>query len=736
MQPVTRKLRVALAGNPNSGKTSVFNLLTGLHQQVGNWAGVTVERKSGRLRHGAYELEITDLPGTYSLTSYTLEERIARQFILEEHPDVIVNVVDAANLERNLQLTAQLLEMGVDLVVDLNMWDEFTGSGARLDLERFGALIGAPVVTTVGHRGHGRTEILDAILRLVEGRSRRHRHVPVSLGTRVETVVQQLADRAEQLAVTGDVPLEPPARYLATKLLEGDPQAVEHVHNRLPALKPLLLEADEARRHVRQATGLEPARVIAAGRHGFIEGLLRETLSAGPLDRMRRSRQLDRVLTHRMLGLPIFVGFMWLLFNATFVVGSHPAAWIERIVALLASLAAGVLPAGVVRDLVVDGVLGGVGAVAVFLPSIMILFLGIALLEDTGYMARIAFIMDRVMHLFGLHGKSFIPMLTGFGCTVPAILATRTLESRRDRTLTALLVPHMSCSARLPVYVLLAGAFFGANAGNVVMAIYLLGILIALGVGVLFSRTLLREEQAAFVMELPPYRWPTLRGLGVHTWARSRHYLKKMAGVILLASIVLWALGNFPRSPAAAALEARAARLAAGAGAAAEVSALRRQAAAAAIEASVIGRLGLAIEPVLRPLGFDWRMGVSLVSGFVAKEVVVSTMGVLYHVGASGVAPGAARGAGAGAATGGRAGQASLPGLREALREPDHGFTPLVAAGFMVFVLLYTPCVASILAMRRELGARWMWFDVGYQIALAWLAAFAVYQLGRALGWG
>jgi len=731
MHPATRVLRVALAGNPNSGKTSVFNVLTGLHQQVGNWAGVTVERKSGRIRHGGYELEIIDLPGTYSLTSYTLEERIARQYIFDERPDVIVNVIDAANLERNLHLTVQLLEMGVDLIVDLNMWDEFTASRARLDVERFGVLLGTPVVTTVGHRGHGRTELLDAILRLAEGRSRRHRHVPISLGTRVETVVQQLAERAEQLSAAAGVPLRLPSRYVATKLLEGDPQVVEHIHNRLPALKPLLLEADTTRDHLRLATGMEPARVIGAGRHGFIAGLLRETLSSGPLDRMHRSRQLDRVLTHRVLGLPIFVAFMWLLFNATFTMGAHPAAWIERLVALLGNVVAGALPAGVLRDLVVEGVFGGVGAVAVFLPSIMILFLGIALLEDTGYMARIAFIMDRVMHLFGLHGKSFIPMLTGFGCTVPAILATRTLESRRDRILTALLVPHMSCAARLPVYVLLAGAFFGAQAGNAVMAIYLLGILVALGVGALFSHTFLREEQASFVMELPPYRWPTLRGLAAHTWARSHHYLKKMAGVILIASIVLWVLGNFPRSSTAADLEAHAAQLAARGGATAEVSKLRRQAAAVAIEQSVIGRMGRAIEPVLRPLGFDWRMGVSLVSGFVAKEVVVSTMGVLYQVGAAGATGDAGDGM-----TGAQAGATGPPTLREALRAPGGGFTPLTAAAFMVFVLLYTPCVASIVAMRRELGARWMWFDVGYQLALAWLAAFGVYRIGTMLGWG
>ena len=696
MEPKRRIIRVALAGNPNAGKTSIFNLLTGLHQQVGNWPGVTVERKNGHLEHGGYRFEVTDLPGIYSLTSFSLEERITRQYLVEERPDVVIHVVDAANLKRNLDLTVQLLEMGLDVVVDLNMWDEFQGSGARLDLKRFEELLGAPVVTTVGHRGRGREPILDAVVRLVEERNARHRHVPITLGTRVEHLLVELS-RAIERAASGTLPV--PARYVAAKLIEGDADVAAWVHNRLSDGKTLLDEAEASRKHVRSVTGLEPARVIAEGRYGFVDGLLRETQDAPPLDRMELSRQLDRVLTHRYLGLPIFIGFMWLLFNVTFTLGSYPMTWIEALAGWLGARVADTLPASVITDLIVDGIIGGVGSVAVFLPNIAILFLGISLLEDSGYMARIAFIMDRVMHLFGLHGKSFIPMLTGFGCTVPALMATRTLESRRDRILTVLLVSHMSCSARLPVYVLFAGAFFAQHAGNVVMLIYLLGVLAALLLGMLFSRTLFRREQASFVMELPPYRWPTTRGLLAHTWDRTRVYLRKMGGIILIASALLWVLSNFPRDPRLADSDAHDP----------EVSAAR-------IEYTVIGRVGKFIEPAIAPLGFDWRMGVSLATGFVAKEVVVSSMGVLYH-------------------TGEDADEESQT-LRQALRDPRYGITPLTAFAFMIFVLLYVPCVVAVIAVRREVGWRWMVFDVAYQVLLAWLAAFAVYQGGRLLGLG
>lgn len=713
-----RTLRVALAGNPNAGKTSIFNLLTGLHQQVGNWPGVTVERKTGTLRHGDYRIEVIDLPGTYSLSAYSLEEQIAREFVLRERPDIVINVVDAANLARHLQLTVQLLEVGVDVIVALNMWDEFEQTGSRLDRVRMEALLGVPVVATVGHRGRGRRELLDAIAALAEERHSRHRHVPISLGPALEPALGELAAR---IAGVGEPPLDLPARYLATKLLEGDAPIAADLHNRRPDARGLLLAAEELRQRVRRETGEEPARLFRDGRRGFIAGLLREVLTQPSSDRMAPSRSIDRVLTHRWLGLPIFLGFMWLLFNLTFTLGAPLQSGLEWWLERFSGAVAGLLPGGWIEDLVVDGVIAGVGAVLVFLPNILLLFLGIALLEDTGYMARAAFLTDRAMHVLGLHGQSFIPMLMGFGCSVPAILATRTLANRRDRILTALLVPHMSCSARLPVYILFAGAFFERHAGNVVALIYLLGILMAVLVGRLFSRTLFRHEQAAFVMELPPYRWPTLPGLTLHMWHRARLYLRKMGGVILIASVVFWALSVLPP------LEAPASP--------------REQ-----VEHSVLGRVGRAIGPVIEPLGFPWEMGVTLLAGFVAKEVVVSSMAVLYQAeepaAAAAPEPVATDAAAPEPAATGRD-QAAPAGtgatgrdLGDVLRSGDAGLSPLAAFAFMAFVLLYTPCIMTILTIRREFGARWMWFDIGYQVALAWGVAFVIYQGGRLIGLG
>lgn len=715
---MNKTLRIALAGNPNAGKTSIFNLLTGLHHQVGNWPGVTVERYSGAVTYNGYDIEVVDLPGTYSLTSYTIEEKVAREYILNAKPDVIINVVDSANLERNLDLTMQLLEMGVDVIIDLNMWDEFEKSGARIDLAKFEQLTGAPVVTTIGHRQEGKTALLDAALRLHENIEQIHRHIPVTFGSHVEDVLVDLATELE--SAYGD-DLIMPSRYGAGKLIEGDPFVIELLHNRKPeALKiteRLIGLAEEKRRHIEQATGLTAVRVIADGRYGFIRGLLSEIKQRQPMfDRMEFSRQLDRVLTHRLIGIPLFLGFMWLLFNTTFTLGAYPMAWIETLFGWLDGLAASLLPAGFISDLVVDGILGGVGSVAVFIPNIMILFLGISILEDSGYMARAAFIMDRVMHLFGLHGKSFIPMLMGFGCTVPAIMATRTLESQRDRILTSLLLPHMSCAARFPVYVLFAGAFFAGYAGNVVFGLYLFGVLVALLMGLLFSRTLFRQQEAAFVMELPPYRWPTSRGLFGHMWNRTWCYIKKIGTVILVASAVLWFLGAYPQNPDARNGAARIEALRAAGAPATEIESARIASAAADMEYTIIGRLGKLTEPLIRPLGFDWRMGVSILTGFVAKEVVVSTMGVLYRAGEDETE---------------ESGQ-----LRAALQAPEHNITPLKALAFLVFILLYTPCVAAILTIRRELGARWMWFDIGYQLVLAWVMSLLVYQGGSLLGLG
>lgn len=702
------RLTIALAGNPNSGKTSIFNAMTGARQQVGNWPGVTVEKKVGSLTHRGYEIRIIDLPGTYSLTAYSLEERITRSFLIEERPDVVIHVVDSGNLARNLYLTVQLLELELDLVLDLNMWDEFVGSGAELDLERLHRMTGAPIVPTIGHRGEGVRELLDAAVDLAEEREEHHRHVPISYGPHVDDVLAELAGLLEGRE---DLFRGHPVRWAAIKLLEKDPELTDLLSGRDGSTARIRSAVDSAIRHMEVATGADAERVVSEGRHGYVEGALREALTDVLTDRMETSRRIDGVFTNRLLGYPIFLTFMWLLFQATFKLGAYPMRWMSVLVDRLSEALSVALPQSLLTELVVDGVVGGVGSVVVFLPNIVILFLGIAFLEDSGYMARAAFLMDRLMHGLGLHGKSFIPMLMGFGCSVPAVMAARTLESQRDRVLTVLLVPLMSCSARLPVYLLIAGTFFAERAGSVIFIVYVTGIAAALAVGRLLAATLFRSAPSPFVMELPPYRLPTTRGLLIHTWERSKIYLKKMGGVILVASIVLWFLGSFPRSGGvsgggpveAALLRAEGTELALERAAAMEGAAGR-------LERSYIGRAGRAVAPFFEPLGFTWQMGVALGTGFVAKEVVVSTLGVLYAPETTGAS------------------------LREALRDPANGITPLAAFAYMVFVLLYTPCIVTVAAIRREAGLRWMWFSIGYQLALAWIVSFGVYQAGRLVG--
>ncbi len=708
-----RRLRIALAGNPNSGKTSVFNAMTGARQKVGNWPGVTVEKKIGSLSYRGYEIEVVDLPGTYSLTAYSVEERAARSFIVEESPDIVIHVIDTGNLARNLYLTVQLMELGVDLVLDLNMWDEFEGSGATLDLEKLHQMMGAPVVTTIASREEGIHSLLDAAIDLAEDREEHHRHVPVSYGPHVDDVLTELIGLIEKC---DEIRSAAPVRWTAIKLLERDPEAMKLAACDTPQAAAVREAVERLTRHIENATGSDAEKVISEGRYGYIEGALREALTEQTVDRMENSRRIDEVLTNRFLGYPVFLLLMWILFQVTFRIGDYPEMWISRFVGWLSATLGAVLPQSLLSSLLVDGVVGGVGSVIVFMPNILILFLGVAFLEDSGYMARAAFLMDRLMHSLGLHGKSFIPLLMGFGCSVPAIMATRTLESNRDRLLTTLLVPLMSCSARLPIYLLIAGTFFAGKAGTAVFAIYLLGIVMAMLMGRLFAATLFRSAPAPFVMELPPYRFPTVKGLTVHMWERSKIYLQKMGGVILVASVILWFLGAFPEAPGTAEYEQELASLqAAGTpAAAAQAAQLRHDHAAQQIETSYIGQAGKFISPVVAPMGFTWEMGVSLMTGFVAKEVIVSTMGVLYHVGE---------------------GQ-DRKSLQSALSSPSSGITPLSAFAFMVFVLLYTPCIVAVIAIKREAGARWMWFSIGYQTALAWLVSFGVYRIGMLWGLG
>ncbi len=706
----TREITIALAGNPNSGKTSIFNAITGAHQKVANFPGVTIEKREGRKKHNGYDIRLVDLPGSYNLTAYSPDEKVARDFIINERPDLIINVIDSGNLERGLYLTMQLIEMGVDVVIDLNMWDEAQEAGIEINTEKLSRLLGAPVVKTIGNRAQGIDALLEASISLQEDEDKTHRHPPISYGPRLDDIV---TDLSRQVSCCGACRACRNPRWLAVKLLEGDSE-IKHKYLEKED-SSLLLERrlEEYVNHLKKTANQDPEAAISEGRYGYVAGIVREVVKRPPTDRMRLSVQIDNFLTHRLWGYPIFLLIIWLIFQATFKIGLYPMGWINAGVAFLQAGVIKALPPGLISDMMIDGVIGGLGAVIVFLPNIVILFLGISILEDSGYMARAAFLMDRLMHFLGLHGKSFIPLLMGFGCNVPAIMATRTLESSKDRILTILLIPLMSCSARLPVYILLAGAFFPGHAPNVIFSIYLLGVAAAIGAARLFRKTILRPDDAPFVMELPPYRWPTPLSILIHMWERTKIYLRKMGGVILIASVALWCLGYFPRKAEFTQnydaqieqLSVQGAEVAK-----AQISRLEEMKASEELEYSFIGRLGRITRPVFAPLGFNWELGVSLLTGFVAKEVVVSTMGVLYHI------------------------TEGSETLQSMLTSPENGLNPLAAYAFMAFVLLYTPCMPTIFAVKREIGARWMWFSILFQAVLAWMTAFVIYQGGRLLG--
>jgi ferrous iron transport protein B len=720
MKP-TERLRIALAGNPNSGKTTLFNAITGARHHVGNWPGVTVEKKEGLTTFDGIEITVVDLPGTYSLTAYSIEEIVARRFIVHEKPDVVLHVVDSSNLERNLFLTTQLLQLGSKVVLALNMSDALRESGARIDADKLGALLGAPAVFTVGHKGGGIRELMETVVRVARGEHPQVRRVRVPYGHEIESHLAPLTEKAEALDLF-EIPHPP--RWLVIKALEYDKEMVQAIRAAGGKGALFLEEIEETRRHLQSLYGEEPEIVFTERLYGFVAGILKEVYFEPPIARISRSDQIDSVLTHKILGLPVFFLMVWAVFQLTFAVGEAPMGWIDSLISWLSGFAAARMNEGLLRSLVVDGVVSGVGSVLVFLPNIFILFLCISFLEDSGYMARAAFLTDRVMHLLGLHGKAFIPMLMGFGCNAPAIMATRTLESERDRLLSILINPLMSCSARLPVYVLITGAFFAPeHAGTVIFSIYLLGLFLAIAMGRLFSKTILPGKAAPFVMELPPYRLPTLRGLFIHTWDRGKVFLRKMGGVILVGSLAIWALSVFPRDvPFSRDYDAEIDRVQEAQGyggdhgdAEKEIARLESARESERIEASYIGRVGKALEPVFRPLAFDWRNGVALLTGFVAKEIVVSTLGVLYQAGPEA--------------------EEESEGLIRALRRS--GMTPLVAYGFMAFVLIYTPCLGTVAVIRRETNSlRWTAFSIGYAVALAWLVAFFIVRGGALLGLG
>jgi len=730
------RIVVALAGNPNSGKTTLFNALTGARQHVGNYPGVTVERKEGTRRHNGVDLKIVDLPGTYSLTAYSAEELVARNFLIEETPDVVVDVLDSSNLERNLYLAVQLMELGVPLVLAFNMSDMARARGWDFDTEKLSRFFGARIVETVGHKGVGIRELLDAVTATAaeevakesrdgsgagvrdglspnDGGNGPKRRVPrIDYGRQIEQEITNLASIVgETLPVNGNMD----ARWVALKLLENDKELRAKVVS--PEINALI---DKRAGDVEKILGEHPEIAIAGRRYGFISGACQEAVRSTIEFRHTLSDRIDSVITHRVLGIPVFLGLMYLVFHLTFTLGDPPMGWIEGFFAWMGRVVDRGWPEGtesLLHSLLRDGIIGGVGGVIVFLPNILLLFLAIAVLEDSGYMARAAFIMDRVMHKIGLHGKSFIPMLIGFGCSVPAIMAARTLENRRDRLTTMLVTPLMSCGARLPIYALIIPAFFPqAWQAPMLWVIYVTGILLAVGSAKLLRSTVLKGESVPFVMELPPYRMPTIKGVLIHMWERGWLYLKKAGTIILGISILLWAMTTFPGlcPEEEARYEGVRQGVQAGPGTDAEkagrLAALDGEEAQAGLARSIAGRIGHALEPVLKPMGFDWRIGTSLIGAFAAKEVFVAQMGIVYSLGET---------------------HEGSETLREKLRD---NYTPLVGFCIMLFCLVSAPCMATIAVMKRESNS-WGWalFQLGGLTLLAYVLTVAVFQVGSLL---
>ena len=710
-----RTINVALVGNPNCGKTSLFNIASGAHEHVGNYSGVTVDAKEGFFDFQGYHFRIVDLPGTYSLSAYSPEEIYVRRHIIDQTPDIIINVVDASNLERNLYLTTQLIDMNVRMVVALNMYDELEASGNTLDYVKLGELFGVPMLPTVSRTGRGVEKLFHILITLYEGgdfldkkgqvraeiledfrewhkeyvpdhafgshqEEEEHprgffRHIHINHGPELERSID-----AVKLVISENENIRHKysTRFLAIKLLEND-KDLEGMVKGLPNGDKILEVRDREKQRIREVLNEDSEQAITDAKYGFISGALRETFVDNHQDKEHMTRVINSIVTHRIWGFPVFFLFMFLMFEITFVLGAYPQGWIESLVAVIGDFISNNMSEGPLKDLLIDGIIGGVGGVIVFLPNILILYLFISLMEDSGYMARAAFIMDKIMHKMGLHGKSFIPLIMGFGCNVPAVMASRTIENRKSRLVTILINPLMSCSARLPIYLLLVGVFFPQHASLVLLSIYSLGIILAVIMARLFSRFLVKGDDTPFVMELPPYRMPTSKAIFRHTWEKGAQYLRKMGGIIMVASIVIWALGYYPRPDASADL-------------------------AQQQENSYIGRIGKAIEPVMEPLGFDWKLSIGILSGVGAKELVVSSLGVLY-------------------ADDAEADQTTL-----AERLP---ITPLVAYGYMVFVLLYFPCIATLAAIRQEAGSwKWAAFAATYTTVLAWIMSFAVHQLG------
>ena len=693
-------IRVALVGNPNCGKTSLFNIASGSHEHVGNYSGVTVDAKEGKFSYGGYQFTLVDLPGTYSLSAYSPEELYVRRNLVEEMPDVVINVVDASNLERNLYLTTQIIDMSLRVVMALNMYDELRSKGDTLDIETLGHLLGMPVIPTVSRSGEGIEKLFDTVIKVYETNDPRlARHIHVNHGAELEKSIDRIKFLIQK---NTDIRYKYSTRYLAIKYLENDSE-IEKVVEALPNRDEIISARFDESRRIEELLQTNPESAIVDAKYAFVQGALKETWQPAQERRAKHSlsEKIDAVVTNKWLAFPIFILLLYVIFEGTFTIGDYPMRWIEWLVEKFSDFVSAYMPEGMLKDMVVDGIIGGVGSVLVFLPNILILYLFISLLEDSGYMARAAFIMDRLMHKIGLHGKSFIPMIMGFGCNVPAIMATRTIENRKSRLITMLIIPMMSCAGRLPIYILLVGAFFPSYGSLVMLGIYAFGILMAILSAKILSR-FLKDDDLPFVMELPPYRVPTAKSVFRHTWEKGKQYLHKMAGIILVCSIIIWFLGYFPNHNKY--------------GTVAEQQ-----------ENSFIGYIGKGIEPVLEPLGYDWRMGVSIISGIGAKELVVSTLGVMYSAEAEEIE-----------AASGEIGAAPLTeetpedeaGDTRLQKALQRSITPAAALSYMIFVLLYFPCIATFVAIKQESGGwKWAVFSAVYTIVLAWVMAFIVYRI-------
>jgi len=740
---LSKTINVALVGNPNSGKTTFFNFASGSKERVGNYGGVTIDAKEATFSHNGYKFVVTDLPGTYSITAYTPEEVFVRDFIQGQVPDVIINVVDASNLERNLYLTTQLIDMDVKVVMVLNMFDELQSKGDLLDYESLGKLLGIPMVPAVSKKGKGIKETFEKVIDVFEDKDPDLRHIHINYGISIEASISKLQ---ELLKIDGNqgVTSRVSPRFLAIKMLENDAEAIKSVSKDCVNSQEILTLVKEEAAKLGKEYKDEPETLFTDLKYGFINGALKETLKPSKQKQRQTTNLIDSVITHKIWGFPIFLFLMWLMFTATFTLGEFPMGLIAGGVEALSGFLDGILPDGAIKDLFIGGIIGGAGAVLEFLPNILLLFFFISLMEGTGYMARAVFIMDKVLHKIGLHGQSFVPLIMGFGCNVPAIMATRTLPSRNERLLTMLINPFMSCSARLPIYVLFISAFFPNYQGSMLFLMYLIGVLMAVIVSIIFKKTLFREKEIPFVMELPPYRVPTARYTTMHMWGKGVHYIKKISGIVLIASIIIWVLGYFPygnsfrdkiesqqeevtlafKNMVASShpiteeemkkLESQLDN---------KLQTIEIENNALRLEGSFIGQIGRFVQPVMAPLGFDWKMTIGIITGIAAKEIVISTLGVLYHTADPELDGGSS--------------------LKEKLQVQVHAdgpkmgqkvFNKLVAFSYMLFLLLYFPCIAVIAAISRESGS-WKWglFAVVYTTGIAWVVSFLVFQIGSLL---